>query len=237
MTTWVHFFSGAGIPAWFSMEGLWRIDWYRVQEVIPVQGESPFALRRGAELVRIETGSPVRFSGDDIAAEGLIPLHLQGVMQHLHYTGRAEREDLERVSRPEPGLSGEMITVLILVGKSEAWWKMAQDERQVLFQKTARHEGHRNIGYRYADRIYRRLYHARYVHPAAPYDFITYFEFESSHTADFRSLLSELRDIRKNPEWLYVDFECEVWMAKSPPPRAPLSEGRICSPSSCGPVG
>lgn len=223
MTTWVHFLSGTGIPAWFSMEGLWRIDWYRVQEVIPVQGEAPFLLRRGIDLVRIETGSPIRFSGDEITAAGFTPLHLQGVMQHLHYTGRTEREELERISRPEPGLSEEIVAVVILVGKSEAWWKMDQDERQVLFQKTPRHEGHHNIGARYAERIYRRLYHSRYVHPAAPYDFITYFEFEASHAADFRSLLSELRDFRKNPEWLYVDFECEVWMTKRSPPKASLS--------------
>jgi hypothetical protein len=122
--------------------------------------------------------------------------------------------ELKAISRPELAASVETTAVLIPIGKSVAWWAMSQDERQILFQKTARHEGHFGIGQRYADRIFRRLYHTRYIDPAAPHDFLTYFEFNEADAPDFRKMISELRDVKRNPEWLYVDFEYEIWMTK-----------------------
>ena len=46
------------------------------------------------------------------------------------------------------------------------------------------------------------------------HDFITYFEFERAHTDDFKGLLAKLRDPKQNPEWAFVDRECEIWMTK-----------------------
>ncbi|MCI0527653.1 MAG: hypothetical protein L0Y56_09445, partial [Nitrospira sp.] len=62
--------------------------------------------------------------------------------------------------------------------------------------------------------IFRKLYHCRYLDPMIPYDFLTYFEFEEQHEKQFRMLSSELRDLRKNPEWYYVQHEYEIWMTK-----------------------
>jgi chlorite dismutase len=159
--------------------------------------------------VRIESCSPIPSSKESPGG-----FSLRGVVQHLHYTSRSDRSELEKVSRSESDASVETMAVLIPIGKSADWWKLSQDERQILFQKTPRHEGHIGIGRKYAGRIFRRLYHSRYIDPAAPHDFLTYFEFDKANAADFRKMLSELRDIKNNPEWLYVDFEYEIWMTK-----------------------
>lgn len=211
--TWVHFVPVTDIPIGFVLGGANRIDRYRVDEVRSISGEAPCSVRCGNGLARIESGSPIPLSGP---GRGEPPggFSLRGVMQHLHYTGRSERVDLEKISRPGTEPSEETTAVLIPIGKSAAWWRLSQDERQILFQKTARHEGHIGIGRNYADRIFRRLYHSRYVDPAAPHDFLTYFEFNEANAADFRKMISELRDIKNNPEWLYVDFEYEIWMTK-----------------------
>lgn len=135
-------------------------------------------------------------------------------IQQLHYTGRDEREDLRVKSSQGSG----PCAVIIPIRKSEAWWAMAQDERQSFFAPSKRGRGHTAIGFPYADRIFRRLYHARYVAPVAPgneaWDFVTYFEFASSEEALFRALLAELRDPLSNPEWTFVEREMEIWTTR-----------------------
>lgn len=212
-TIWAHFIPVGEIPIGFTPGETGRLDRYLIREVRSIRGEAPSNLWRGAGLARLESASPIRFlSGGHKGSSDGFPL--QGVVQHLHYTCRNERAELEKISRPELAASVETTAVLIPVGKSPAWWAMSQDERQILFKKTDRHEGHHGIGRRYADRIFRRLYHARYIDPAAPYDFLTYFEFNEADAPEFRKMISELRDVKRNPEWLYVDFEYEVWMTK-----------------------
>jgi chlorite dismutase len=106
------------------------------------------------------------------------------------------------------------MAVLIPIGKSEEWWKLAQDQRQAYFQKTDTHQGHTAIGLKYVDRVFRKLYHSRYLNAALGYDFLTYFEFEDVYEKDFKDLLAELRDTSGNPEWAYVNLEFEIWMTK-----------------------
>ena len=210
-TLWAYFMPVTEIPAEFTPGGGKRIDRYLVHEVRSICGEAPSSLRKGMGFARIESGSPIPFSGGSQAEPpGGFPL--RGVVQHLHYTAGSERSELEKISLLEPDRSAETMAVLIPIGKSPAWWRLSQDGRQVLFQKTPRHEGHLGIGRKYADRIFRRLYHTRYLDPSAPYDFLTYFEFDEVNAPDFRKMISELRDIKNNPEWLYVDFEYEIWM-------------------------
>lgn len=212
-TSWVQFMPIVEIPIGYAPAGANRLDRYLVREVHAIHGEAPAMLQRGTGIARIESESPIQFFGEG----GRGPsdgFSLRGVVQHLHYTSRSEQAGLKAISRPELAASAETTAVLIPIGKSTAWWAMSQDERQVLFQKTVRHEGHFGIGQRYADRIFRRLYHTRYVDPSAPYDFLTYFEFHESDAPEFRKMLTELRDVKKNPEWLFVDFEYEVWMTK-----------------------
>ena len=103
--------------------------------------------------------------------------------------------------------------MLIPIGKSDEWWELALDQRQAYFQRGVK-EGHTAIGLRYVDRVFRKLYHSRYLDPTANYDFLTYFEFYDQYANDFRKLLVELRDSTLNPEWNYVNLEFEIWMNK-----------------------
>ncbi|MEP6963827.1 MAG: chlorite dismutase family protein, partial [Acidobacteriota bacterium] len=101
---------------------------------------------------------------------------------------------------------GDTTAVLIPIRKSAQWWQMAHDERGHHFHGEA---GHTAIGAPYADKIFRKLYHARYL--GSRFDFLTYFEFPAAEEAAFRALLGELR---ATPEWAYVEEEIEVWMRK-----------------------
>lgn len=212
-TTWVYFIPAGDIPADLILSGESRLDRYLVQEVRSIRGETPLMIFPGTGLIRIESGAPMRLAGHRPEGAGG-RFSLRAVVQHLHYAGRREWMDLKRIACPEPVVSAGTAAVLVPVGKSAEWWKLAQDERQILFQKTARHEGHLGICRRYADRIFQRLYHSRHIDPEARHDFLAYFEFDEADAPDFRKMISELRDIRANPEWLYVDFECEIWMRK-----------------------
>jgi chlorite dismutase len=136
------------------------------------------------------------------------------VPQHLEYTSKAERADLTKRSRTELPPGKDTVVVVIPIRKSAAWWALAQDERNAHFRKQGDQIGHTAIGAKYVERIYRKLYHTRYAVETTDHDFITYFEFDRSHTDDFKSLLANLRDRKKNPEWKYVDREYEIWMTK-----------------------
>jgi chlorite dismutase len=137
-----------------------------------------------------------------------------GVTEELHYTSPAQRGKLDKYSRPELDPSEQTTAVLIPVAKSPEWWHLTQDERQAYFQQTRTSQGHTTIGLPYVDRIYRRLYHSRHLPKPSKYDFLTYFEFRDADAPAFRELLAKLRDVKRNPEWRYVNREFEVWMTK-----------------------
>lgn len=210
---WVYFFAGANEttlrPLIAGRGG--RLSRYRVQEVVPVRGEVPANLASGWIVVRIETSVPISLPDQSLSPNSS-SVQLQGVTQDLQYTSDAQRQELDArsVSKLEP--SDHTMAVLIPIGKSEEWWGLTHDERQAYFQKTSAREGHTAIGLKYADRVFRKLYHSRDLNPALGYDFLTYFEFKDSDEKDFRALLAELRDTRVNPEWAYVNLEFEIWM-------------------------
>lgn len=131
-----------------------------------------------------------------------------GSTQHLVYTGAAERAELTQLSRGSTG----PIAVLIPICKSAAWWALGQDERQAHFTR-GRQPGHTALGRPFAARIYRRLYHARYL-PRSSWDFLTYFEFPESERQAFLELLGLLRDPEQNAEWRFVERELEIWLRK-----------------------
>ncbi len=137
-----------------------------------------------------------------------------GVTQPLHYASAVQSRELDTRSRAEFEPSNKTTAVLIPIGKSQDWWQLAQDRRQAHFQTNEEYQGHTAIGIRYVDRVFRKLYHSRYTSPLTPYDFLTYFEFNSAHQDAFERLLSELRDTARNPEWAYVKLEYEIWMTK-----------------------
>ena len=214
--TWVRFLAGANET---TLEPLTRdqgdrLSRYRVREVVLVRGEAPTNLAQNSSVVRIETSVPPSLSEESLSPSGSSVIQFHGVRQNLHYTSDAQRQELDRRSIPELEPSDHTTAVLIPIGKSEEWWKLAQDQRQAYFQKTDTHEGHTAIGLKYVDRVFRKLYHSRYLNAALGYDFLTYFEFKDVYEKDFKTLLAELRDIRGNPEWAFVDREFEIWMTK-----------------------
>ena len=211
---WVHFLAGANettlSPVTTRRGG--RLSRYRVRDVVAVRGEAPANLAQGWSVVRIEGSVPISEESFSPGVASVIQYH--GVTQHLQYTSDAQRQELDGLSIPELEPSNHTTAVLIPIGKSEAWWNLAQDQRQIHFQKTDAHKGHTAIGLKYVDRVFRKLYHSRYLHAGLDYDFLTYFEFEDAYERDFRTLLAELRDTGGNPEWAYVDLEFEIWMTK-----------------------
>lgn len=209
--TWVHFLAGTDKtlkPLTMSQNG--RLSLYRVRKVVPIRGEAP-NLKQGWSVVRIETSSSLP---SNKSSGGSSVIEFYGVTQHLHYTSDAQRKELDRHSVTELEPSDQTMGVLIPIRKSEEWWKLSQDQRQSYFQKTDAHEGHTAVGLKYVDRIFRKLYHSRYLNAVLSYDFLTYFEFKDVYENDFRTLLSELRDTNHNPEWTFVDREFEIWMIK-----------------------
>jgi len=187
-----------------------RVNRYRIFDIAPVAGPVPAELAAGWEMVRVVQRGPLVLP----QLPGAVSYF--GTAQHLSYTGAALRRELTSRSRgpllPSPPPSEDTVAVVIPIRKTQAWWDLSQDERQAHFRSDERHTA---IGLRYADRIFRTLYHSRYLGLPTAYDFITYFEFSRAQAADFRRLLAELRDPNKNPEWTYVDLEHEIWMVKT----------------------
>lgn len=201
--TWVNFLASKARvePAFVGSLVDGRVSRYRVDEVKTINGRG-WAPSAGWHVTRVESLAPIPRYTCDVC--------LPGITQHVAYTADRDRKRLVRISRQSPGA----IAVLIPVLKSEAWWSLAQDEREAHFRRQGTRPGHLAIGARFADRIARRLYHARYV-PGSPWDFLTYFEFDEDAVDEFRQLLGQLRDTRRNPEWKYVEGEVEIWMRRA----------------------
>lgn len=184
-----------------------RTNRYRIHEVLRVTGEVPAALGQveGWQMVRGMRNGPLEIP----QAAGAVSFG--GTIQHLHYTTAEQRRELLSQSRQAPPPGEDTMAVVIPIRKSKAWWDLAQDERQAHFRKGDRHT---TIGLGYVDRIFRTLFHSRYLGAPSPYDFITYFEFERRYAGAFQELCAELRNPAKNPEWAYVDLEFEIWTTK-----------------------
>lgn len=169
-----------------------------MEAVVPVRAGPAIAVEPGQALSRLETPGGLALPNAPFI----------GATQHLVYTDAATRAELTQLSRGSTG----PVAVLIPIGKSASWWALAQDERQACFTR-GQQPGHTALGRPFAHRIYRRLYHARYL-PQSAWDFLTYFEFAESERGAFRELLAILRDPEQNPEWIFVDREVEIWMKK-----------------------
>jgi hypothetical protein len=187
---------------------------YRIDELIPIIGTPPTGLAPGYRLVRLERDTSIPLAEEAWSSDKASLIIFRGVTQHLHYTSDSQNQELKARSRSEFEPSGETRAVLIPVGKSPDWWQLPQDRREAHFQTRATQPGHTAIGIRYVDRVFRKLYHSRYLNPPAPYDFLTYFEFSRADQDDFKRLLAELRDTAHNPEWVHVALEYEIWLTK-----------------------
>lgn len=193
-------------------------DRYLVDEVAMVKGAAIPHLARGWHMARTDAPVPPA----DPAPAGPGGVILTGTTQHLQYTDGGQQGDLGRISNSGKDHGPGTLAVLIPISKSEAWWALPLEARQEHFRTGARlasppgvgpGHGHTTIGAAYADRIFRRLYHARYL-PGSGWDFLTYFEMRPEHAPAFRQLLAQLRDPERNPEWAYVEREVEIWTTR-----------------------
>jgi hypothetical protein len=197
---WAQFFVGEpGMPVEVPPGG--RVDRYHVDAVEHRSGPPVTGVEPGATLIRVEAPAPRPPLGRGF--------HAVGVVQHVLYTDADRRKELAAISAGEHGTRA----VLIPIAKNDAWWALAQDERDRFFRRTPDRPGHVDIGTHYARSIFRRLYQARYQ-PGSEWDFLTYFELGDQDTGSFRELLASLRDPGLNPEWGFVERETEIWMRK-----------------------
>jgi len=197
---WAHFFSVDPAAA-VEVPAGGRVTRYRVDAVEARTGAGIRGLAAGDTLARVEAPGPRPAPSTAFLATG--------VAQHVLYTDAETRKGLAAISAGERGPRA----VLIPIAKSEAWWALAQDERERHFRRTPERPGHVEIGTRYAPAIFRRLYQARFQ-PGSEWDFLTYFELGDADVDAFRRMLAELRDRALNPEWAFVERECEVWLTK-----------------------
>jgi len=176
-----------------------RVDRYRVEAVTTLRGAPLRGIKPGMPFQRLESTLELP------AGDG----ELIGVTQHLLYTRAAERPDL--VTTASPG--ADAICVVIPLTKSEAWWQLGFDERDAMFRGATR-PGHVEVGLPYARSIVRKLYHSRPL-SGTSFDFVTYFEFFPADRPRFEALLAGLRDPERNPEWSFVERECELWLSRA----------------------
>src|SRR4051812_13938550 len=118
MSIWATFFLGVEAqPADPDLPpDAYRWDRYAIRDVRAVAGALPaWAPRAGTGAYRLEAGRAHPATGT-----------LRGVTEHLWYTTRAQKTELQR-SIPER-TGDDTMAVLIPIRKSEAWWDLPQDE-------------------------------------------------------------------------------------------------------------
>lgn len=148
------------------------------------------------------------------ASNGLDLRILYGVTAELRYT---DAETLERLRKnaPKRGPGGEQPNAVVFpLSKTGEWWTQTQEQREAYFFQHPdrfgeKQLGHNAIGFRYIQKIYRKLYQSRFIDGNV--DFITYFEYADGDREAFDRLLGGLRDTALNPEWKFVKEEPIVY--------------------------
>ena len=128
---------------------------------------------------------------------------LHGTTSNERYVTRPEKQQL-LAKQQGLGRAEADCAVLIPIRKSAMWWELTQDERRRIFEEQSHHT---QIGIEYLPAVARRLHHCRDLAEPEPFDFLTWFEFGSEHTAAFDQLLDRLR---ASSEWKYVEREVEI---------------------------
>jgi hypothetical protein len=128
---------------------------------------------------------------------------LRGVTSNERYVERGEKDTLATLQQGL-GRPGANFAALIPIRKNAVWWAMTQDERRAIFEAQSHHIA---IGMRYLPAIARKLHRCHDLHEAAPFDFLTWFEFAPEYETEFNNMLAELR---ASVEWRYVDRELDI---------------------------
>lgn len=130
---------------------------------------------------------------------------LCGVASNDRYVERKEKTELQNIQAPL-GRTEATCAALIPIQKSEIWWTLTQDERREIFEVKSHHIA---MTMKHLPAIARKLYHCRDL--GEPFDFVTWFEFEAKHEAEFDELLIQLR---ASVEWTYVTREVDIRLAR-----------------------
>jgi hypothetical protein len=124
--------------------------------------------------------------------------------------------------RAVPRKSGRVShnAIVLPISKSGEWWKKSSLERHTYFYPHVDAGtgcpvyGHAQTAQEGIATLYRRLYHNPDGYErTGEFDFITYFECEDEHITTFERVHQGLRDITRNPEWLYVE-EGPLWRGR-----------------------
>jgi hypothetical protein len=163
---------------------------WQIERIVAVRGET---LPPAGGLTRAE--------GPELVAPPGAAWVLRGVRSNERYVESREKQRLTSVQEGL-GRPASRCAALIPIGKSAAWWELAQDERRAIFEQRSAHIA---LGLRYLPAIARRLYHGRDL--GEPFDFLTWFEFSQADAGAFDDLVGRLRETE---EWRFVDREVEV---------------------------
>lgn len=173
-----------------STKGRWTVDL-----ITPVTGKS----LETVPFVDVIPGYP---NSETKSAAAWI---ISAATSHLRYTSKEEKMKLTDNSL-RLGARNFDVAMMIPIKKSMEWWNMAQDERRRIFEE---HSHHIQNGLAYSNIIARQLYHC--TGSSEEFDFVTWFEFNSSNKDQF-SRLCEL--LRKSEEWKYVIREVDIHLTK-----------------------
>ena len=133
---------------------------------------------------------------------------LTGITSNERYVVRTENAAL--VSRQEGlGRPDAARAALIPIRKSAAWWALPQDERRHIFEEQSKHVA---LGLKALPAVARRLHHCRDLGPDEPFDFLTWFEYSATHSAEFEELVQVLR---ASPEGEYVERETDIRLSRA----------------------
>ncbi|MBI4384816.1 MAG: chlorite dismutase family protein [Nitrospinae bacterium] len=193
------------------------IQYYKQHEY--TQDGKPAAGKVPAILVRVESLSRNKVDDYIRTLSGALGDHFDverrlGVTRELNYTN-AETLDRLKAGAPKRGDGkGQPNAVVLPISKTNAWWALTLDKRENYFNQRPEifgksHLGHNAVGFMYIDRIFRKLYHSRFIDDRQ--DFVTYFEFSDSDSETYKKLLDGLRDKAVNPEWEYVQEKPLFW--------------------------
>src|SRR3989338_4341231 len=154
--TWVYFFAGVDREALSNEQPVAAGfgDFYRILDIRPVIGQSRAQIKLEESMLRFESATALQ-SGPAAV--------FKGTVRHLQYTSAAVRSELQKKSAASFPAAESTLAVLIPIRKSAAWWALSQDERQRYFERKQGLRNHLVIGSDYAAKIYRKLYHSRYV--------------------------------------------------------------------------
>lgn len=175
-------FSGGGVGEWL------------VTEQRPVVGE-PLPL---VSRLRVTSGEA------SVVSDAV--WQLCGVTSNQRYVTRAEQSELS-LKQQAIGRTSCNRAALIPIRKNESWWALPQDERNAIIANSR----HIPIGLRYLPAIARRLHHCRDIAQAAPFDFLTWFDYTEADARAFEELVGALRE---SEEWRFVDREVDLRLAR-----------------------